>query len=361
MPPFVDALGSFDYNTRNYDLRRKGRDCIMHIGEILLFTMNSIMPLILLILLGYLLKRIGFFTKEFLKIGNKTVFYVCLPVLLFKNIADIEDLSVIRPDVIGYVGVVIAALLVIGFLTTLTVVDPRQKGVLHQCIFRSNFALIGVPLAELIGGAAGVRMAAILSLFTIPIFNISGVVVLSVYKGKGVKIDKKKILRDILTNPLIIGIFAGFLFALVRMQISDSEIWQAMSRVTFFSDTISFVARSATPLALLVLGGQFDFQKISGYRKPLMIGVTGRNVIAPLIGVGLAGILVKIGYLNFEPDVFAALIALFGTPVAVSSAIMAEAMQNDGQLAAQLVVWTSLVSVVSLFAVIAISRACSLL
>lgn len=333
----------------------------MNIGEILLFTMNSIMPLILLILLGYFLKRVGFFTKEFLKIGNQTVFYVCLPVLLFKNIADIDNLSAIRPDVIGYVGGVIVLLLLMGFLTTFLVADSKQKGVLHQCIFRSNFALIGVPLAELIGGEAGVRMAAILSLFTIPIFNLSGVVVLSVYKGKGVKVDGRKMLRDILTNPLILGIFSGFVFALLQMNLANSNLWQAMTRVTLFEDTVAFIARSATPLALLVLGGQFDFQKISGYRKPLIIGVMGRNVIAPIIGVGVAGALMKAGLLHFGPDVFAALIALFATPVAVASAVMAQAMDNDGQLAAQLVVWTSLVSVISLFAVIAISRGFGLL
>lgn len=333
----------------------------MNIGSILLFTMNSIMPLILLILLGYWLKKIGFFSKEFLKIGNKTVFYVCLPMLLFKNIADIDDLSAIRLDVVGYVGAVIIVLLTAGFITTFAVNDPRQKGVLHQCIFRSNFALIGVPLAELIGGADGVRMAAILSLFTIPIFNISGVVVLSVYKGKGVKIDVRKIIKDILTNPLIIGIFAGFIFALCRMYAGESELWTAMTKVTLFSDTVNFLARSATPVALLILGGQFDFQKISGYRKELIIGVIGRNLFAPLIGVGVAGILVKAGIINFGPEVFAAIIALFATPVAVASAVMAEAMDNDGQLAAQLVVWTSLVSVISLFMVIAICRGCILL
>ncbi len=333
----------------------------MQIGAILLFTMNSIMPLILLILLGYQLKRIGFFSKEFLKIGNKTVFFVCLPTLLCKNIADIEDLSEIRPDVIGYVAAVVLVLMLIGFASTFTTENPKQKGVLHQCIFRSNFALIGVPLAELIGGAAGVRTAAIMTLFTIPVFNIAGVVVLSVYKGQGVKIDTKKIVHDILTNPLIIGIFIGFLFALLKMQMGQSNLWQEASKVTLFSDAISFVSRAATPLSLLVLGGQFDFQKISGYRKPLLVGVGGRNIIAPVLGVGIAGVLMKAGVLHFGPEVFAALIALFATPVAVSSAIMAEAMENDGQLAAQLVVWTSLVSVFSLFVVIALSRACGLL
>lgn len=328
----------------------------MKILDILLFTTNSILPLILLILIGFFLRRKGFFTEEFLKIGNKTVFYVCLPALLFQNIAEIDGLSQIRLDVVGYAAGVIVVLLLLGYLVTFLISDPKQKGVIHQCIFRSNFALIGVPLAELIGGGEGVRVAAVLSLFSIPIYNMAGVVVLSVYGGKGVKLDLRKILKGIVTNPLIIGVFAGLLFALLRMGLGETQLWAMGAKLTFLPAAVKFLSRSATPLALLVLGGQFDFQKISGYGKPLVIGVVGRNIAAPIIGVGIAGVLSKLGVVSFGPEVFAALIALFATPVAVASAVMAEAMDNDGQLASQLVVWTSLVSLVSLFVTIALSR-----
>lgn len=333
----------------------------MKTTDVLLFTFNSIMPLIILILLGYFLKRKGFFTDAFLKIGNKTVFYVLLPILLFKNIADIDDLSEIRFDVVGYVLAVVLLLFLIGWIIQLFIKEPREKGVIHQCIFRSNFALIGVPLAELIGGSDGVRVAAILSMFTIPLFNISAVIVLSVYKGGKVKTDKKKIVTDILKNPLIIGVLSGLLFTLVKNLLLPDTFVETVSKASFVSTAITYISRAATPVALLVLGGQFDFKKISGYKKQLTIGLVGRNIMAPLIGVGLAAILTLSGKIDFGPEVFAALIALFATPVAVASAIMAEAMDNDGQLAGQLVVWTSLFSVITLFVVIAVSRALGLL
>ena len=211
----------------------------MNIGDILLFTFNSIMPLILIIAVGYLLKRIGFFTKDFLKIANKTVFYVCLPVLLFKNIFDIEELSQIRFDVVLYVLVIVAIVFFIGFLFTLFIKDPKQKGVIHQCVFRSNFALIGVPLAELIGGNDGVRIAAILSMFTIPTFNVLSVIVLSVYKGQGVKLNGKKILLDIVKNPLIIGVLSGLLCALIKNLISGTVVYTGLSNMSFLYTAIS--------------------------------------------------------------------------------------------------------------------------
>lgn len=329
--------------------------------DILLFTINSIMPVILLMVLGYILKCIHFFTPEFLKIGNKTVFFVSLPVLLYKNIADIENLSAIRFDVVFYVFCVIAVFVFIGFLSALLIKDPKQKGVIHQCIFRSNFALIGVPLAELMGGSNGVLMAAVLSLFTIPLFNVLAVIVLSIYKDGKVHFNIKKLLIDICKNPLIIGVLLGLLIAFIKGIMNQNNIPNPFYRIEFINTVISFIARSATPMALLILGGQFDLKRMAGYKKPLIIGLLGRNLLAPLIGVGSACVLALTGILDFGPDVFAALIALFATPVAVASAIMADAMDNDGQLAGQLVVWTSLLSIITLFVVIFIVRALGLL
>ena len=329
--------------------------------SLLLFTCNAILPMILLILLGYFLKQKGFFTPEFLKIGNKTVFNVCLPVLLFKNIADIEQLSDIRLDVALYVLLAIAALILLGFPLARRVPEPRQKGVLHQCMFRSNFALIGVPLAELLGGSKGVATAAIISMFSIPIFNMMAVVVLSIYKDGKAAIDWKKILRGICRNPLINGVLLGLLYLLGKTLGAHAGLSNPLAGVTFLSTALAYLSRAATPLALLVLGGQFEFQAVGSYRKQLTAGVLVRNVFAPLVGIAPAAVLTLTGLLDFGPEVFAGLIALFGTPIAVASAIMAEAMDNDGQLAAQLVVWTSLFSMVSLFLIIFLVRALGLL
>ena len=329
--------------------------------SILLFTCNAILPVILIILLGYFLKVKGFFTKEFLKVANWTVFHVCLPVMLFKNIAEIESLSDIRLDVVAYALLAIGVLVLLGYFLTRLVPDVKQKGVIHQCAFRSNFALIGVPLAELLGGSSGVATAAILSTFSIPVFNIAAVVVLSMYKDGKTGVNWKKIIRDICHNPLINGVFLGLLALPVRMLCRRLGWSSFFAGLTFPSTILSYLSRAATPLALLVLGGQFEFQKVGEYKRQLFIGVLARNVMAPLVGITPALILTLRGVLSFGPEVFSGLIALFGTPIAVASAIMAEAMDNDGQLAAQLVVWTSLLSMLSLFIIIFVVRAFGLL
>ena len=328
----------------------------MKIFDVLLFTINAILPLILLILLGYFLKKIGLISKEFLTKGNKVVFRVCLPTLLFCNVSGLESISEIPVNAVLFTIAVIAILVFLGYLSTFVTGDARQKGVMMQCVFRSNFALIGIPLAEMIGGNQGVTIAAILSAFTIPAYNVIAVIVLNAFIREKGKRSALKQLKDIAKNPLIIGVALGLIALMLKQLLKGSVVLETLDQLTFLKTTLDYVSRTATPLALLVLGGQFEFSSVKGYGKQIMVATLGRTVIAPLLGVFGAYLLMACNVTHFEPAAIAAFIALFGTPVAVSSAIMADEMNNDGQLAAQLVVWTSLVSIFTLFAFIFGSR-----
>lgn len=333
---------------------------------IFLFAINAIAPVIGLIGLGYLLKVTGLFTEEFLKVGNKLVFRVLLPVLLFSNMLEMEDFQEIRWDAVCYVMIVLAFIFLIGMLFARLFKEPAQKGVILQCVFRSNFALIGVPLAELMAGSEGVKAAAILSAFTIPAYNVLAVIALSLYledKGTDKLQMAKKLFKGIVTNPLILGVVSGIFIVFLRTKLKQFGVDYTVitSRITVLDTVITYLARTASPISLLVLGGQFNFSRIRGYKSQLLLGVSSRLILTPFIGIGLAVILHKIGFLNFEPAMFASFVALFATPVAVSSAIMAEEMHNDGQLAGQLVVWTTLFSALSLFCIVVILKALALL
>ena len=129
-----------------------------------IFSANAILPIILLIALGYGLKQIGFLDEIFLKKANAFVFNVALPVLLFYNVYSIESLSALNWSVIGFVMVAILIIFILGMLTVkFCTNDPRKKGVILQCIFRSNFAIIGIPLSEILGGTNAVAIAAVIS------------------------------------------------------------------------------------------------------------------------------------------------------------------------------------------------------
>lgn len=328
----------------------------MNILDIFIFSVNAILPMILLIFLGYSLKVKGLISKEFVANGNKVVFKVCLPVLLFLNISEIEDFSEIKISSVIYVIIIISVLIFLGFITSLFVKDKKQKGVMMQCVFRSNFALIGVPLSELIAGSDGVVCAAVLSVFTIPIYNIVAVIVLTAFTGEKKKGAVLNQLKAIAKNPLIIGVILGFIAMIIKNSLPGGLVQTLSVNFEFVPKFLGYISKMATPLALLVLGGQFEFSSVKGYRKMIVSATVLRTIVAPGIGIGVAAFLTKSGIVMFEPALFATFIALFGTPVAVSSAIMAEAMDNDGQLAAQLVVWTSVVSMFTLFVFVFLCR-----
>jgi len=111
-----------------------------------------------------------------------------------------------------------------------------------------------------------------------------------------------------------------------------------------------------------VLGGQFEFSAVKGLRKEIIVGTVGRIVLAPLVGIGGAVLLSSFTpLLSCGVNEYPALIALFGSPVAVSSAVMAGAMGNDEQLATQLVVWTSICSIATIFLIVCLLMAAGLL
>lgn len=351
--------------------------------DILVTAVNAVFPLILLILLGYALKRLNFFNNGFVKAGNKFIFRICLPCMLFINIYDnMDGFADIRWDVVIYSVTVICLIFALGLLVSvLTTKNKKRRGVILQCTFRSNFAIIGLALVERLGGDGAV--AGVVSAFSIPVFNIFAVIALTVFNENetvcalgededlpALRREKrvngiKKILLGIVKNPLIIGVAAGLVCVAVR-EIERACVGEVVFRLNkqlkFLYIGLSDLKAIASPLALVVLGGQFEFSAAKGMTKEIIVGTIGRIIAAPLIGIGGAALLSGCTDLfTFGPEIYPSLIALFGTPVAVSSAIMAGEMHSDEQLATQFVVWTSVCSIVTIFFTVFILMACGLL
>lgn len=337
--------------------------------DTLLFALNAILPIILQILLGYLLKKKNFLDEDWFKKGNKLIFRVCLPCMLFTNVYSIQSFTSINWSVVVYSEIAIIAAFLIGILAVkLTVPDNRQKGVVLQCVFRSNFAIIGLTLAESLGGAEGKGIAAVLSAFSIPTFNILAVIALTMFLGSesGHKANIGDVLLKIAKNPLIIGVVCGLIVLGIRSFIpvnaDGSLVFSLSGSLKFFYDAVSGLAKISSPLALVILGGLFDFSAVKGMLKEIIIGTAARVAVVPLVVIGLAVLLSKYtGLISFDATVYPAMIALFGSPVAVSSAIMAQEMDNDGTLAGQLVVWTSIMSIFTIFLFVLVLRMLGLL
>lgn len=313
--------------------------------ENIILSFNVIAPLFFLMVIGYLIANYtDLADKDLLKKANTLVFKVFLPCMLFKNIYR----SNIREQMQGGLCIFAAGSLLLLF-ALLCLIVPRvvkrenQQGVVIQGIFRSNYVIFGVAVVENMYGSANTATAAILSAVLVPMYNFLAVIALSFFGGKRER-DLKKVIIGILKNPLILASVLGIIASLSGIKLPKAA-----------DTTLNDLAKLATPIAFLILGGDFDFSKIKGNLRTAGCVILVKMVILPLIFIP---IVVAMGYRN--SDLLAALLA-YQTPVAASSYIMAQQAGADEQLAGQLVVFSSIVSIFTLFVTIFILRQMGLL
>lgn len=313
----------------------------------LIFALEAVLPIIITVAIGYLIKRLGFLSTDMAKVINKLVFRIFLPVMLFLNVYKIESLSDIDTGYIFYAVIATVAIFALSIPAVIFVTKKGdRRGALLQACFRSNYALIGIPLAESLFGQAGVSVATVLSAASIPLFNALAVISLSVFGNGEQKPSVKKILLGIVKNPLIQSIALGLVVLGIRALFVNFGIGFRLSEVKPIYTVLDYLSRLATPLALLVLGVQFEFSAVKELKREIFFGTLMRAFIVPVLGLGIAFICFR---QSFGGAQFAALVALFATPVAVSSVPMAQEMGADYRLAGQLVVWSTLLSAVTVF------------
>lgn len=312
-------------------------------GADLLFSANVVVPIFLLIMLGYFLTRIKLWDSHFLTVANNVCFKCLLPVLLFYNVATANIFEVFNLKLIVYCcscAVLLCGLLFI--IVPIFIKDQKKRGVMIQGTFRSNFLLFGVPLSLSIGGEKGAVLAAVVASFYVPVINLLSVV--SLYSFSDAK-DKsiKKALIGIVKNPLIIGGVSGLLFSVIRNSIGF-EIPEMIDT------TLYNIKSSATPIAFLILGGDLKFGNMLKNIKLSISSVLGKIVIIPAL------MLVISALIGFDKLEMAILIAVFATPNAVSSYAMARNYEADYDLAGEIITLGTLLSIITMFIFITIAR-----
>ena len=301
--------------------------------ESLTLSFNAIAPIFILMALGYFLRRIKVADKKGFDIMNKVVFKVFLPVLLFYNIYKTDMGDVFDAKLIGFTVVGVLIVFIIGYFATLFFTkDNAKRGVMLQGFFRSNFAILGIPLVGYICGEGSGGLASLMVAVVIPVFNTLAVIALERFRGTGNKLNILRLLKGIIANPLIIGCLIGLGFFLTGIKLPG-----------IIEKSVKDISSAATPLSIIVLGSEFEFSAVKGCLKELIITVGARLVIVPLIMLTAAVLL------GFSGEALACILVTFGSPVAVSSFAMAQQMGGDEQLAAQLVVMSSAFCLVTLF------------
>ena len=312
-------------------------------GNDLIFSANVVVPIFLLIILGYVLTRIKLWDEHFLKIANDVCFKCLLPVLLFYNVATANIFEVFNLKLILYVS--ICAVVLCGLLFViipLFVKDPKRRGVMIQGTFRSNFLLFGVPLGLSIGGETGAVLAAVVASFYVPVINMLSVISLYSFSDSKNKSIKSALL-GIVKNPLIIGGVSGLIFSVIRNYIGF-EI------PTMLDTTLFNIKSAATPVAFLILGGDLKFGNMLKNVKFSIFSVLGKTVLIPAVMLFVSSLL------GFDKLEMAILIAVFATPNAVSSYAMARNYEADYELAGEIITLGTLLSILTMFVFITLAR-----
>lgn len=300
--------------------------------ENLIFSLNATIPIFLMMLLGMLFRKLGWMDEVFAAKMNKFVFLVPLPVLLFEQLATVDFSEVWDIKFILFCFVVTAISITISTLISLLWKDRSIKGEFIQATYRSSAALLGIAFIQNIYGTVG--MAPLMIIGSVPLYNIMAVVVLSLFKPGNNSFDKalvKKTLKGIATNPIIIGIVAGFVWSALKLPMPS-----------ILHKTVSSIGATATPMGLMSMGATFEMKKATSKIKPTLVAVFMKLI-------GFCAIFLPVAaMLGFRNEQLIAILVMLGSATTVSCFVMARNMGHEGTLSSGVIMMTTLLSAFTL-------------
>ena len=286
--------------------------------ENLIVAVNCVIPVFICLAVGYIAKMRRVIPEGTYPYINRFSFTVLLSVQMFHNVYSAEFNRAFSPRLIAYLlGATLFIYITAGLIFRHAVKDPRTRGAYWQDAYRTNVAIVGIALMEVLSDANGVALMTIAVSILVPLYNVLAVIALELCSGRKVSIGTA--LRNVLKNPLIIGAVSGILVRFIGLRL-PSAVESAVA-----------------------LGASFDFSEVGKNLRRLLFGNIMRLIIVPLITVGCAV------FFGFRGDELAVILLCGATPVATTAFSMAQVYNSDYELTGQLVVTTSLMSCPTLF------------
>jgi len=279
----------------------------------LLAALSVTGPVVLLLIVGVFLKKIELVNDAFISGGNKLVFNVTLPCLLFLNVATNSFAESLDIALVGYAVIAtVLSVLLIYALSHYFVSNPSEKGVFTQCAFRGNMAIVGLALCVNAFGDGVIALGATYLAFLTVLYNILAVLLLS--KGKLASA------ANILKNPLIISIALGGLWSVSNIKVPE-----------FIQASLKYLSSMTLPLALLCIGASLDWKSFKNNQRSTIIASGIKLILQPLV------ILVIAVFLGFRGESLGILFFMMASPTAAAAYIMSRQMSPHGNLAAEII------------------------
>lgn len=304
--------------------------------ENLQFSLNATVPVFLMMLFGWFCQKIGLLDDHTTAKLNKFTFRTTLPALLFMDLSKADFISVWDSRFVLFcVG---ATLLSVGiaWLYALLHKDKAERGEIIQAAYRSSAAVLGIAFVKNIYGES--VMAALMIVGTVPIYNIIAVTALSVTSPDKDKNSSKSALalstlKGIVTNPIILGIFVGIAWSLLKIP-----------QPVILEKSVSYLGNMATPLSLIALGASFKASDARG-KLPVTLGIVFIKLVLFCVICLPAAV-----YLGFRDEKLIAILVMLGSATTGSCFVMAKNYGHKGTITAFAVMFTTLGSAFTLTA-----------
>jgi predicted permease len=258
--------------------------------------------------------------------------------MLFYNIFAEENIikAINLKLVLFVIGGAIFLFLVLLFFMNKYIKNHQRTGVMIQGSFRSNYLLFGIPLTPIEGRLT----TSIVAGFYVPILNILATLALYIYSDDENKNLRKAFISSI-TNPLVLSGVLGIVLGITRNFLN-------ISIPNVIDNPIRQIVNLATPFTFILLGGDLHFKNLYKNIKYSFTASFIKTIVFPSFLIPLA---VLFGFSGYN---ISSIIAASSTPNAVSSYTMARIYKADYQLAGEIVVLSTVMSMLTLFITITI-------
>lgn len=296
---------------------------------IFLQTLNITAPVFAMLFLGVVLKRLALINDSFIHTASALVFNVSMPALLFLGIIHADLHAAWQPRLLAYFTVATLVCFAGAWGWALWCCPREDRGIYTQGAFRGNNAIIGLALAAMLYGSYGISLGAILAGLVILLYNTLSTVVLAVY-SPNIKSDPWSICKSVVKNPLIIAVLTAIPFAVFQIGLPG---WLQTSG--------EYLAQLTLPLALICIGGTLSLASLRTSGRLALSASLLKMITLPLLatlGAWLFG---------FRGPELGILFLYFASPTAAASFVMARAANGNHDLAAAIIVMTTLMAAVT--------------
>jgi predicted permease len=304
-----------------------------------MLLVDTLAPLLLLIVLGAALARIRFLGPAFMADLNKLAFWIALPALLFTSAsqAAAPDSGTLRLFAVLVVGTAFITLIALGASFALKM-PGSARGTLMQSAFRGNLAYIGIPVLAYSlserpteNSDRALATAVIVMVLMMALYNILAVIVLQASTHSSRGIDWRRSALSIVSNPLLLAGLLGLIVPVLQITLPS-----------FLRRALESLGAAAVPIALMCIGGSLVTTRMRGRRSWILTAALLKVAVLP----GLVFLLARLAGLDSAGQRTALVLA--SCPTAAAAFVMARQMGGDEALASGSIALSTLLSFLSL-------------